>query len=132
MEGRNRQPGRLVLEQGADTLELDLVISKDKKVVVSHEPWFSFVISTGPDGKAITKEDEKQHNIYAMTYDKIKKYDVGSRGNAGFPLQVAMKVNKPLLDYAHVVLRYTWLYLHNQLNFPNDFVGLEYLSKRQH
>ncbi len=24
------------IEQGADTLELDLVISKDKKVVVSH------------------------------------------------------------------------------------------------
>ena len=96
------------IEQGADTLELDLVISKDKKVVVSHEPWFSFVISTGPDGKAITKEDEKQHNIYAMTYDKIKKYDVGSRGNAGFPLQVAMKVNKPLLsDVFTAIDKYT-------------------------
>lgn len=96
------------IEQGSDTLELDLVISKDKKVVVSHEPWFSYFISTGPDGTAITKENEKQHNIYAMTYDEVKKYDVGSRGNVQFPMQVPMKVHKPLLSEVFLAIdKYT-------------------------
>lgn len=96
------------IEQGSDTIELDLVISKDKKVVVSHEPWFSYFISTAPDGTAITRENEKQHNIYAMTYAEAKKYDVGSRGNVQFPLQVPMKVHKPLLSEVFIALdRYT-------------------------
>ncbi len=96
------------IEQGSDTIELDLVISKDKKVVVSHEPWFSYFISTAPDGTAITKENEKQHNIYAMSYDEVKKYDVGSRGNVQFPMQVPMKVHKPLLSEVFVAIdRYT-------------------------
>ncbi|NTV47981.1 MAG: glycerophosphodiester phosphodiesterase, partial [Chlorobiales bacterium] len=29
------------LALGATTLELDLAVSRDKKLVVSHEPWFS-------------------------------------------------------------------------------------------
>ncbi len=96
------------IEQGSDTIELDLVITKDKKVLVSHEPWFSYFISTAPDGTAITRENEKQHNIYAMTYEETKKYDVGSRGNVQFPLQVPMKVHKPLLSEVFLALdRYT-------------------------
>ncbi len=96
------------IEQGSDTLELDLVITKDKKVLVSHEPWFSYFISTAPEGTAITKENEKQHNIYAMTYDEVKKYDVGSRGHVQFPLQVPMKVYKPLLSEVFVAVdKYT-------------------------
>ncbi|MEQ1765603.1 MAG: glycerophosphodiester phosphodiesterase family protein [Pyrinomonadaceae bacterium] len=96
------------IDLGSDTLELDVVISKDKKVVVSHEPWFSYLISTGPDGTAITKENEKQHNIYAMTYDEVKRFDVGLRGNAQFPQQVPLKVHKPLLSEVFTAIdRYT-------------------------
>lgn len=96
------------IDLGADVLELDVVITKDKKVVVSHDPFFSYFISTAPDGTAITKENEKQHNIYAMTYDEVKKYDVGSRGNVQFPQQVAMKVYKPLLSEVFVAIdKYT-------------------------
>ncbi len=96
------------IELGSDTLELDLVISKDKKVVVSHEPWFSHYISTTPRGNVITKENEKQHNIYAMTYREVKKYDVGTRGNVQFPQQVPMKTYKPLLSEVFVAIdRYT-------------------------
>lgn len=85
------------IEQGADTIELDLVVSKDGKLVVSHEPWFSSVISTDPTGKRITKETEKEHNIYKMAYAEVRKYDVGSNGNVGFPDQKPMKAYKPLL-----------------------------------
>lgn len=86
------------IELGADTLELDVVISKDKKVVVSHEPWFSSVISLDPKGQKIDKEKEKEHNIFLLDYSEIRKYDVGSIGNAGFPEQKPMKIHKPLLS----------------------------------
>jgi len=74
------------------------VISKDRKVVVSHEPWFSSVISLDPKGEKIAKEREKENNIFLLNYSEIKKFDVGSIGNAGFPEQKPMKVIKPLLS----------------------------------
>lgn len=85
------------LEQGADTLELDLVVSKDMRLVVSHEPWFSSNISLDKDGNRIPPEKQRENNIFKMTYDEVKLFDVGSIGNKDFPLQEKMKVAKPLL-----------------------------------
>jgi glycerophosphoryl diester phosphodiesterase len=85
------------LEQGADTIELDLVVSKDGKLVVSHEPWFSSNISLDKDGNRIPPEKQRENNIFKMTYDEVKLFDVGSIGNKDFPLQEKMKVAKPLL-----------------------------------
>lgn len=85
------------IELGADTLELDVVVSKDNQLVVSHEPWFSSVISLDKDGKPIPSDKEKEYNIYKMDYSEVKLYDVGSIGNKGFPQQQKMKVHKPLL-----------------------------------
>lgn len=92
------------IELGADTIELDVVISKDKKVVVSHDSWFSYLISTGPDGEKITRENEKNHNLYLMDYTEIKKYDVGIRGNSLFPTQQPQKAHKPLLSEVFLVV----------------------------
>src|SRR5687767_549327 len=39
------------LDLGVTTLEMDVVITKDKKVILSHETWFSRDITTKPDGK---------------------------------------------------------------------------------
>src|SRR5687768_16714884 len=88
---------KLAIDQGSDTIELDVVITKDKKVLVSHEPYFSSVISLDPQGKKIAKESEREHNIYNLTLAETKKYDVGSIGNVAFPEQKPMKVYKPLL-----------------------------------
>ena len=85
------------LEFGVDTLELDVVISRDNKIVVSHESWFSSVISLDKNGNQIPEEKEKEYNIYKMNYSEIKQFDVGSLGNKGFPEQQKMKVHKPLL-----------------------------------
>ena len=38
------------VQLGVNTLEMDAVISRDKKVVVSHDPFFSWEISTDPGG----------------------------------------------------------------------------------
>ena len=86
------------LDLGVHTLELDVVISKDKEVVVSHEPFFNHLISTGPDGGSITEENEKEHNLYRLTYEDIKTYDVGLKGHPGFPEQEKISVYKPLLS----------------------------------
>ena len=85
------------LEFGVDTLELDVVISRDNQIVISHEPWFSHVISLDKTGKPILEEKEKEFNIYKMDYSEIKQFDVGSLGNKGFPEQRKMKIYKPLL-----------------------------------
>lgn len=85
------------LEFNIETLELDVVVSADGKVVVSHEPWFSHLISLDKNGKPIAEEKEKEHNIFKLKYSEIKRYDVGSIGNKNFPEQQKMKVAKPLL-----------------------------------
>ena len=104
----NTIPGFLkTLDIGVTTLEMDLVISADKKVVVSHEPFFSHEISTGPDGTIISEETEKDHNMYKMHYDSIKMYDVGLRPHSRFPKQKKMEVVKPLfLDVVKEVEHY--------------------------
>jgi glycerophosphoryl diester phosphodiesterase len=83
------------IDLGVNTLELDVVISKDGQVVVSHEPFFNPDISTDPTGKQLTKNSKT--NLYLMNYSQIKQYGCGSIGNPNFPEQQKLNVHKPLL-----------------------------------
>ena len=95
----NTIPGfKKALDLGVQTLELDCVISGDSKVVVSHEAYFNHEISTGPNGEEITEENDKELNLYTMTYDSIKAYDVGMKAHSRFPTQEKIAVGKPLLS----------------------------------
>ncbi|WP_307290198.1 glycerophosphodiester phosphodiesterase family protein [Pedobacter agri] len=85
------------LDLGVTTLEMDAVISKDKKVVLSQEPYFNNEISLMPNGKPISLKDQKKYNIYKMDYEEVKKFDVGSKVHGRFPGQVKFKTYKPLL-----------------------------------
>lgn len=85
------------LDHGVTTLELDVVVTKDKQLVVSHEPWMSAAICLTPQGSEISEKEEKRYNIYQMTYEEITAFDCGSKGNAEFPGQEKMRVSKPLL-----------------------------------
>lgn len=85
------------LDLGVTTLEMDVVVSKDNKVVVSHEPWFEAEITTKPDGSFIKPAEAMQYNIFQMTYDEIAKYDVGMKAHPRFPQQQKIKTIKPLL-----------------------------------
>ncbi|AEI47056.1 glycerophosphodiester phosphodiesterase [Runella slithyformis] len=84
------------LDLGVTTLELDVVISKDRRVVVSHEPYFHPDFSIDPNGRPVPRSPKI--NLYELTYDEIKGYDVGSKGNPDFPQQQKIKVAKPLLS----------------------------------
>ena len=95
------------MDLGATTLELDVVISRDGKVVLSHEPWISAEISTKEDGTPVMHEEEKQLNLFRMNYTEIQKFDVGMKPHLRFPDQKKMKAVKPLLtDVIDSVMTY--------------------------
>src|SRR6476469_6327956 len=75
------------LDLGVTTLEMDAVVTKDKQVVVSHEPFFNHEITTRPNGHAVTVAEEKSLNIYQMDFAEVRKFDVGSKVNPRFPRQ---------------------------------------------
>lgn len=85
------------IDLGVTTLEMDLAVTKDKQLVVSHEGWMSSETVLDSLGRPIKEKDQKKHNIYKMTYSDVAKYDAGSRPNEKFPGQQKMKVSKPLL-----------------------------------
>jgi len=85
------------LGMGVTTLEMDVVITKDKKVILSHEQWFGKEITTKPNGDFIGEREERTYNIYWMTYEQTKTFDVGMKPHPRFPQQQKMKVTKPLL-----------------------------------
>lgn len=86
------------LHKGVEVLELDVVISRDKQVVVSHEPFMSSLYVQTPAGDSIPKSEEKSYNLYEMDYDSIRRFDTGSKVNKNFPQQRKMKTYKPLLS----------------------------------
>ena len=85
------------VDLGVTTLEMDVVISKDKKVVVSHDLYFDYLITTKPDGSYLSKSEGKAMKLYQMNYDEIAKYDVGLKPHPNFPQQQNIKAIKPLL-----------------------------------
>jgi len=85
------------LDVGVETLELDVVISKDKQVVVSHDTYMASSISSKPDGTPVTAAEEKSINLYQLSYADIKKFDVGTKPHAQFNEQQKMAAYKPLL-----------------------------------
>lgn len=95
----NTVPAMLhALQLSVTTLEMDVVITKDKKVVLSHEPFFNHDISTKPGGSVILPTEEKGLNIYKMNYEEVKQFDVGLKPHPRFPLQQKMAAYKPLLS----------------------------------
>jgi glycerophosphoryl diester phosphodiesterase len=80
------------------TLEMDVHISKDGQVLVSHDPYFNAAITTTPDGKYLSAKEGQAILLYKMNYADIKKYDVGMKPHPDFPRQQKLAVSKPLLS----------------------------------
>lgn len=115
------------LDLGATTLQMNIVISKDKQAVVSQEPYFNHEFSLTPAGKPILLKDEKKHNIFKMDYEEVKKYDVGSKVHARFPGQQKFKAYKPLLgELIDSVERYVKL---NKLAKPDYNIETKLIRK---
>jgi glycerophosphoryl diester phosphodiesterase len=61
------------LSMGVDTLELDMGVTKDGVIVVSHERGLNPELARGPDGKYISAGIP----YVKLTLAEVKKYDVG-------------------------------------------------------
>ncbi|SDH99454.1 glycerophosphoryl diester phosphodiesterase [Winogradskyella thalassocola] len=85
------------IDLGVHTLELDIVISKDHKVVVSHEPYMNPIICLNPEGDVLPDNSEDIYNLYHMNYDEINQFDCGSKFHPKYPQQEKLKTYKPLL-----------------------------------
>lgn len=85
------------LKLGVNALEMDVVVSADQQVVVSHEPWFSAAICRTPTGEPISEAEQHQHNLFQLPYAEIARYDCGLTQHPAFPEQVSMPASKPLL-----------------------------------
>src|SRR5262249_44772684 len=66
---------------GADTLELDLQVTKDGILMISHEPGVSPVICGGAP---------KNKMLHDTTADEVQKFDCGGKKNPRFPKQVSV------------------------------------------
>jgi glycerophosphoryl diester phosphodiesterase len=86
------------LDLGVTTLTMNVVVTKDKQVVLSQEPYFNHEFSTKPNGEPVTFKEQKNHNIYNMDYADVKKYDVGTKVHSRFPYQEKIAAYKPLLE----------------------------------
>jgi len=85
------------LDLGVTTLEMDAVITKDKQVVLSHEPFFNHEITTKADGSYIKESEERSYNIYQMNFNEVQKFDVGLKPHPRFPRQAKIAATKPRL-----------------------------------
>jgi glycerophosphoryl diester phosphodiesterase len=85
------------LALGVTTLEMDIAISQDKQVLLSHDPFMNADFVYRPDGQPIAKAEEKSLKLYGLPYAEIRRYDVGSHGNPKFPQQQPLLAYKPLL-----------------------------------
>ena len=97
------------------TLELDVVVSYDKNLIISHEPWLNHEICAF----ALTT-DPMNFNLYTMTTEEIQSFDCGSKGNPRFPNQKAVVTYKPALSELFDLL-------HNNGRWPN--LNIETKSK---
>src|SRR5690242_14001842 len=80
------------------TLEMDLQMSKDKKIVVSHDAYFNSAFCLTPEGDTMSKKDGYSRLIYDMPYDSVAEYDAGLKPYPAFPRQKKIHVIKPLLN----------------------------------
>ncbi|MBR5175174.1 MAG: hypothetical protein IKW89_04505 [Bacteroidales bacterium] len=80
---------------GVNTLEMDLCVTKDKKVILSHDKYFHPRYSTRPDGTPVLGGDPKTY-LYHLPYSEVAKWDVGIKYNPGWPEKHCMPVCKPI------------------------------------
>jgi glycerophosphoryl diester phosphodiesterase len=85
------------VELGCDWLEMDVVITADSQVLVSHEPWMNHLICRSPQGDSITESTEHDFNIHRMSLAEAQRFDCGSATHPDFPDQENRALSKPLL-----------------------------------
>jgi glycerophosphoryl diester phosphodiesterase len=75
---------------GVDALELDMAVTRDNVVVVSHDPYLEPPVCTGPRPKTA---------IHNLTLSEVREWDCGAVRNPSFPDQQTVPGTRiPTLD----------------------------------
>lgn len=86
-------------KMGVDALELDVCVSSDKQLIISHDPVMLHDLCVKPNGAEILLSEENQLNLFKMKADEIKEFSYGLLPHKKFPLQQKVKSHKlPLLE----------------------------------
>ena len=81
--GRDARPENTLIsyafgmETGVTTLEMDMQLTKDGHIVMSHNPVMNHNIAKGPDGKYVNA-NEPSLDIRTLTLAQVKQYDIGT------------------------------------------------------
>src|SRR5579871_5710871 len=78
------------IQAGADVLEMDVAVTKDNVLVISHDPHINPEICTGPHPGIA---------IHELTFAELRQYDCGAVKNPHFPKQQPVPGTRiPTLD----------------------------------
>src|SRR5271169_2634948 len=78
------------IAQGVDALELDMAVTKDNVLVVSHDPLLHPPVCSGPVPEAV---------IHTLTLAQVREWDCGKVQNPAFPKQTPVPGTRmPTLD----------------------------------
>jgi glycerophosphoryl diester phosphodiesterase len=66
------------IAQGVDALEMDMAVTKDNVIVISHDPLLHAPVCTGPRDGAV---------IHQLTLAEVRTWDCGAQRNPNFPNQ---------------------------------------------
>ena len=78
-----------------NTLEMDLCVTQDKKVILSHDRYFHPRYSSHPDGTPVEAGEPKTY-LYQLPYSEVARWDVGNRFNPAWPEKHCLPIAKPL------------------------------------
>ena len=88
------------IAEGVDVLELDLAVTKDNVLVVSHSP---YLVSTHAGERVCTGPTLPPNTaIRTLTLNQVRAYDCGATTLARFPKQVAVP-HTPVATFAEVL-----------------------------
>jgi glycerophosphoryl diester phosphodiesterase len=78
------------IQCGVDALELDMAVTKDNVIVISHDPILHGPMCVGPQASAVIRE---------LTLVEVQQWDCGGAPNPRFPMQKAVPgTPMPTLD----------------------------------
>ena len=88
------------IQLGSDGIEWDVVVNKENKLIISHEPYIDTSYCQYNNGEKINNKSEIDLNIYSMAQQEIEQFDCGSIFQPKFPNQALVKSVKPTVKFA--------------------------------
>src|SRR5271157_2965147 len=78
------------IKAGVDALEMDMAVTKDNVIVISHDPILEPPVCSGPQPRAV---------IHQLTLAEVREWDCGKVQNPHFPKQAPVPGTRmPTLD----------------------------------